>query len=1308
MYGGQQQEFQVGESVTVDKFGQRFYAQVIQPYNPTKGYCLNIDLGQGHMQEEWVSDVSKVSRAAAQQQQQQQQQQLGPPPQGMGPGSAAAPSTQGSRMAGATPTQGGGDMAGRLQQLERRLNDAERARERLETNLQKEQVERDRMTRELELATGQLKPLQTTRAEAAAQLQEVTELSEEVRQSLRGLHEIGDYAGTVRDLESEVVDTRGAVESMMDMLEKTLTIKDGNALLDDQEARIDEKLHQSTEGLSALEEELGNVHSKMDTVAADLMKVAHEVSRHGEADALRLTEKIGGVESKLAEGMRSTEGSLATLEARMEKREAAMKRDLEAAKKDFSDELAKQNEAHAGDLARLMETMEQAQKKVADDLVREVQGAAHRADVTQRAAESQFARLDSLCTHLDEKITTSNDTLVQKLSITNKAVEDNERALGLRCGAVEKVVQELSATVQQCTADVKATDAGLVTKLAQEMQGFDDRFRVKVDEVEARALSDLQAYASDSQKRDVVVDQMLTTAQTNIASVEGGLAQIKEDVRHQVERTTEQLQKDVVSLQQQTDKVFADVKAGEQDVSTRLEDVIKQINGALQANTDSATAALADAAGSLSNRLDDQDRLLAQQHELDQGKVSEIARNIHEHQLKVDSALNGLEGQLRKTTADLAKSIDDEARKSDKASKTLADKTAKSLGEHDKRLDTQKRAADDSLAKVEKATEAKIRELDGKIADTRKYADELRRVGDQTITETGAALDKKLGQGLSETKRDSENLAVSVKQLSEEVLQLNQAAHALDDSTNNRFAEVGRECENLAVSLEKTAAEIDGQFSAVHGNVTELQRQMTAIGEDGQHRLADEISAVNARVEAVGAAVDDAHLRIADSTAGTNGRIEDVAAQISKMCSDLEQKMRGENAAQDDRSELVRQDINAHLEKLEQKFTELHENADEKVLGNERQLVVEITEVKKQIADASSVFDKRVSDAKLTVDANHKQLSDACASTEKKLATATREAAGRSDVLDKEVKANHKQLTGRCESLEKAIAAESASAKARSDDVATSSTAARSRLQEMLTTSTNEHHQKLLDLSTAMAQSASEAKAQIAKEEKQLEATATRLEKRTETLAGVVEANLNTALTAATNLDTKFSAEAERRNAQLGDLANATHRNQVEGVEGLKRLEDALEQAKQEAEAKEQRSVASMAASLTGIRSEFASKVDTLSRTIAAEKAHFAELVAQNEQKLDSRSASLEGTQTLMSKTIRANEDLIRELTTQIDGRVSATGTSSSCISPLPSSLFVGGPLNAVICVRPALVHFFWTFLVECVCPSPAPPAGHV
>jgi hypothetical protein len=1224
----QAQQYQVGQDVQVTLHGKEHYAKVMR-YDPTQGYELNIDYDGQQQIQQWTN-LSKISPLT------------GTPPTGQaqaqpptGPGTNRAP--QG--------TAGSGDALAR---------DALSRVQRLEANLQKEQVERDRVTKQLEESKLALGPLKETKAMAQAQLQETTELNEEVRAALAGLHEIGDYAGAVRDIETEVVDTRGAVESMMDMLEKTLTIKDGNALLDDQEARFDEKMHQSTEGMRVLEDELSNVNTKMDTVAADLMKVAHEVSRHGEADALRLTEKIGGVESKLAEGLRSTTTKISSLETRLDKREQIWKAELDAAKSSFSKELQSQAAAHNQELARLQETSAAAQKKLADDLARQVKEAVRRVDVSERSSETQFARLDDLCSHLDEKIATSSDTLEQKLGAASKRTDDTERELGLRCQTVERAVQELKDTVHQCKMDVQSTETSMSSKLEQEIRDCEDRLRKEVERSESQSLSDLQKYASDAQIRDVEVDRLLSSMETNITKVQDDQVQIRKDVRESIDQTTAQLQQNVESLQQQTDKVFADVKAGEADVTMRLDDVIKQINSAMQVNTDNATAALAEAAGSLSNRLDEQDRLLDQQHKQDQTKVGEIARNIHEHQLKVDGALNSLDAQLKKTHGDLAKTIDDEAKKSEKQSKGLEAKTAKTLGEHDKRLDDQKRGWEDARTKLEKDTERKMRELEAKIAAEHAYADELHRTGDRKIDDTAAILEKKLGQGLSESKGDAENLRVSVLQLNDDVVQLREGVHALDDSTNNHFANVDRACENLGTTIDKSVAEIDGQLSTLQGNAEVLQQQIGDVADNAQLKLSDEINGVTAQVEAVGNAVDLAHQQIADAVAGSNAKIEEGHAAFAKMCSDLEQKMRGENSAQDDRSELVRQDVNAYLDKLDKKHAELTATTDERFTDVQKQLGAEVTGMKQLVADSASVFDKRVADQKLTATQDAKRLSDACAALEKKATQAARDVETRTGSLDKEIKANQKQLTQRCESLEKTVASEAASQKARSEAVATDSAAARGRIEERLTTTTNEHHQKLLDISTALAQAASEAKAQIVKEEKQLEAAAAKLDKRADLLSGVVEANLSNSLAAVASLDTKLSSDASNRDIKIRELESAIQHTQADAAEDCKRVADALAQNMHDVKSQYKQLQDSVATDSKRTESMFESKMEAQNTRIGNEKAHFGELLASAEKMFETRCASLEGSQTILGKSIKANETLMRDSCSQLDGRISS------------------------------------------------------
>eukprot|EP01043_Picozoa_sp_COSAG02_P056823 COSAG02_NODE_6799_length_3354_cov_92.971619_1_plen_128_part_10 len=102
-----------------------------------------------------------------QQQQQQRQQQLVP---------------QRDANVYRPPMGGHGDPMVHLQQEVARLRD----------QMQTEQVERDHMMQQLEDTKSMLGPVKETKVMAEAQLQETSELNEEVRQALQGLHEIGD------------------------------------------------------------------------------------------------------------------------------------------------------------------------------------------------------------------------------------------------------------------------------------------------------------------------------------------------------------------------------------------------------------------------------------------------------------------------------------------------------------------------------------------------------------------------------------------------------------------------------------------------------------------------------------------------------------------------------------------------------------------------------------------------------------------------------------------------------------------------------------------------------------------------------------------------------------------------------------------------------------------------------------------------------------------------------------------------------------------------------------------------------------
>ena len=368
----------------------------------------------------------------------------------------------------------------------------------------------------------------------------------------------------------------------------------------------------------------------------------------------------------------------------------------------------------------------------------------------------------------------------------------------------------------------------------------------------------------------------------------------------------------------------------------------------------------------------------------------------------------------------------------------------------------------------------------------------------------------------------------------------------------------------------------------------------------------------------------------------------------------VEKKMRAENSAQDERMELVREGITTHLDKLDQTHAGLTATTDQRFTDAERRLGAEVTGLKQLIADSASVFDKRAADQKLTLQQEAKRLTDACVALEKRATQTARDVEVKTGTLDKEIKNNHKQVTQRCESLEKTIASESASSKGRVDTVAQESAAARGRIEDRLTTTTNEHHQKFLDINTALAQAAAAAKAQMVKEGKDLEAAVGKMDKLAGVLSGKMEENLNTALAATAGLDTKLTAAASTRDVKIRELNTAVQQTQAEAAEGFKRVEEVAAQNLRDVQSQHKQFHDSMAVENKRLESTFDSKMGAQNTLIANEKAHFEKLLSAAEKKFETRCTSLEGAQTSLGKDIRTTDTRISESRSQLDGRISS------------------------------------------------------
>ena len=156
---------------------------------------------------------------------------------------------------------------------------------------------------------------------------------------------------------------------------------------------MDLRFQQQDKDITAGQRDLANLAAKMDTSAADMMKVAHEVGRHAEADALRLTTKLSDVEAAVASSAASQNQRIAGLEAAQADREKHFLHTLEKSEASFSKRLQTQNHDHAAKLERLTATFEARLEAVNAAAAKAAEDLTAKLGTSKAASEAAAARL---------------------------------------------------------------------------------------------------------------------------------------------------------------------------------------------------------------------------------------------------------------------------------------------------------------------------------------------------------------------------------------------------------------------------------------------------------------------------------------------------------------------------------------------------------------------------------------------------------------------------------------------------------------------------------------------------------------------------------------------------------------------------------------------------------------------------------------------------------------------------------------------------------------------------------------------------
>ena len=106
---------------------------------------------------------------------------------------------------------------------------------------------------------------------------------------------------TVAGLQTEVKDQQEAIDAMMDMLEKTITVEDTNDMLDELDSRLQQSLGEHTSSIAEIHEDMSGLHDKLEASAEHIVSRLDKVSSDVRGDTSRLEQQIRTAESALAD-----------------------------------------------------------------------------------------------------------------------------------------------------------------------------------------------------------------------------------------------------------------------------------------------------------------------------------------------------------------------------------------------------------------------------------------------------------------------------------------------------------------------------------------------------------------------------------------------------------------------------------------------------------------------------------------------------------------------------------------------------------------------------------------------------------------------------------------------------------------------------------------------------------------------------------------------------------------------------------------------------------------------------------------------
>jgi chromosome segregation ATPase len=1220
--------YQQGDQVEVERFGQWYPAQITS-IDQYRGIGVRIDDGGSKPWNEWVQE-SKIRASGGK----------APPP---------TRDTRGTTPPGPTPPRNappGGPDIGSINGVTARLD-------RIEPRI-------NQLADQLEDSQAMAKPLKAVRAQVEAQLTEVTELSEEVHQSLRGLREIGDYAGTVRGLEGEVSDTRDAVELMMAMLEKTLTIKDGNALLDDQEARMDDKISHHEAGLQDMQGDITGLHKKVETAAADLMKVAHEVGRHGEADALRLTEKIAEVEEVVTESTSGLGNQMSALE-RVHADQVKIWNDaLVQAENAIDKRLAHQAEEHKTKLEKLTASYENRFEQLSATNARAVADLSAKIQNTGSISDAAVRKVENALDLISTRVQADVNALGTSIRESETALDERFQRLAQRVEAEENEMADLKRRRQiETPTDTQRQLDELSSRLGAELEVLKESVTA-VQQKETAKPEDLLTLAERFSRHENSMGESINQLKITTEGLSGRVEEQIVLTLREMESTSDNLQQSIRSAQQQSDQNAASIQLVVKDTDARFTHTTANIDAQLTKTAQAMRDSCNSIELSIRGKIETQDTTIQQQAARVAEQVTALGRTVNAQHVDVSSALISVQNTLKTRTTELDKKLEDYKKAGDRDVKVLSNNATKIDADFNKQLTSQASKQADVVSKLEKSIEPKFRELTSKIQDTRQFSSDLNKTCEQHISDKCSAVEGMLTQRMSEQDRVTDQQGKALQDTNQVAQATQQALNAFRAEAVEQHGVAISVSEQNSIAIEVTRKEADASDKEIKSMISEVHRQIEREKDTTDTKLADQSRAFGTTVEQLSQRINQNQQDTAGIGTELQGKINEQRLQLLEYCSTVEKKLRGENDVQDANAAEQKQYLIGLCEHLEVRFTGFHADTEANIVAVAKEIEVahraSVEQLKASLVDA----DQSIRDLTTQSQQQDSELLDRCSKLEASLERTHREWKSRSEDTSNRVDANQKQVTDWCATLEKTQTSDSVAMKAIIERNDIESTNRYTKLEQNTVTQFEEQGLRLGEHAAKfprILQDSAEKYGNITRTQAE---HAVKNEKHFTSLTQNIKQVQDLVYQDVAALDKKFASHLDKRDVQLREVANSVQRNQLEQQNSSKQLESSITANHQKLNISIQQQRDYFVDFVGKLEQKVNSQMELHSKRTDAEHDHFEELNETLRAKVDERMKASEIQVEALRKTLKENADMFVVAVDQLDKRCTDMNTAQT------------------------------------------------